>query len=271
MDRRNSQDNRQDRGAGLPWIEVSPGVPYFQTEVGESWTPIGQNDAITWPDLEGLFRRRDLPGTERYLAGLAASGVTCVRLMLEYAQGEHRYLERPPGTFWPAMVQLWDDLFALCARHRIRVLLTPFDTFWMWRRWKHHPYNRKNGGVCAARKRFLSCPDTRAAIRRRLLFATERWGGTGTLFAWDLWNEIHPAYCGDDTAPFTELIEDLSGTVRRRELELYGRSHPQTVSIFGPLIKERPEVAESVFRHPRLDFASTHLYETGTIDFPRNT
>ena len=47
-------ERRTDRGpAGprtqgpLPWIQVAPGAPYFVTEGGEPWTPIGQNDAIT--------------------------------------------------------------------------------------------------------------------------------------------------------------------------------------------------------------------------------
>jgi hypothetical protein len=255
----------------LPWVTVSPGAPYFQTDRGESWTPIGQNDAISWPELEGLFRRRDLASVERYLADLADHGVTCLRLMMEYAHGRHRYLERPAGVFNPAMVELWDDLFALSARHGLRILLTPFDTFWMWKRWKHHPYNRANGGPCKSRSGMLTCPRTRAAIKRRLLFATERWGGSGVLFAWDLWNELHPAYGGNDPGCFDELIQDLSDTLRRREIELHGRAHPQTVSIFGPLLIEHPGTVEPVLRHPALEFHSIHLYEQGTIDHPRNT
>jgi hypothetical protein len=255
----------------LPWIEVTPGAPYFQSGRGEPWHPVGHNDAITWPALEGLFRRRDLAKVEGYLRHLAASGVTCLRLMLEYAQGRHRFLESPPGTFKPAMVRLWDDLFALCARYGLRLLITPFDTFWMWKKWGRHPYNQKLGGVSASRTRLLICPETRAAIKRRLAFATERWGGSGALFAWDLWNEIHPAYGEDDVGCFAGFIEDVGGELRRREIELWGRAHPQTVSVFGPLLVHRPESAEVVFRHPALDFHSSHLYEQGTIDFPRNT
>jgi len=95
----------------LPWIETRPGLPYFVTEHGQTWTPIGHNDAVTWPELAGMFRRRDLGGVERHLQALKASGVTCIRLMLEYCQGEHRYLERPVGHFAPNMIRLWDDLF----------------------------------------------------------------------------------------------------------------------------------------------------------------
>src|SRR3712207_8334406 len=40
---------------------------YFANEFDEPWTPIGQKDAVTWPELAGLHRRRDLPGDERHL------------------------------------------------------------------------------------------------------------------------------------------------------------------------------------------------------------
>src|SRR5215217_1083210 len=168
----------------LPWIQVAPEVPYFITENGENWSPIGQNDAITWPEFAGLFRRKNMTAVEYHLAYLAEHGVTCLRFMLEYAQTENRYLERPAGKFQPNMVKLWDDLFALCEKYGLRILLTPYDTFWMWIRWKHHPYNKSNGGPCARRSQWLLCPDTLQAIKNRLTFAAERWGGSGALFAW---------------------------------------------------------------------------------------
>ncbi|MFD2247365.1 hypothetical protein [Pontibacter ruber] len=255
----------------LPWIRVAPDAPYFITEHGESWTPIGQNDAITWPDFANAFRRKDLAQVERHLAWLAQHGVTCLRFMLEYAQTENRYIERPAGKFAPNMVRLWDDLFALCAKYNLRILLTPVDTFWMWIRWKYHPYNKKNGGPCARRSSWLTCPDTMAAIKNRFTFVIERWGGSGVLFAWDLWNEIHPAHAGDRTDVFTDFISELSTHVRDTELRLYGRSRPQTVSIYGPVLNDRPDVADAIFRHPLLDFASTHFYDTDTINHPKDT
>ncbi len=255
----------------MPWIETRSGLPYFVTERGEAWTPIGQNDAVSWPELNGLFRRRDLAGVERHLRWLKASGVTVLRLMLEYAQGEHRYFERPVGTFVPNMVRLWDDLFALCERVGLYVLLTPYDTFFMYARWAHHPYNRKNGGPCAARKRWLTCPRTREAIRGRLRFASERWGGSPALFAWDLWNEMHPAHAENDPANFGPFIDDIGPWLRAFERERHGRAHLQTVSIFGPELVRHPAAAEPIFRHPALDFANTHVYEFPAIDRPKDT
>jgi hypothetical protein len=257
----------------LPWIQVAPGAPYFITEAGEHWTPVGQNDAISWTELNGLFRRRNLPAVEAHLRYLKAHGVTSLRLMLEYAQVRHRYIEWPVGTFVPSMVQLWDDLFRLCERVGLRILLTPFDTFWTWLHWKHHPYSSRNGGPLGHPSRLLLCSDTRKAIKDRLSFAVERWGGSGALFAWDLWNEIHPAQAEDSADCFGEFIRDLSHHVRSLEQRLYGRTHPQTVSLFGPELSLRShlDLKEPIFRHPDLDFASLHIYEHGTIDHPHNT
>lgn len=257
--------------AALPRIHVRPGIPYFVTDDGAAWTPIGHNDAVTWPDLAPLFRRRDLAAVERHLWWLKDHGVTCIRLMLEYCHGEHRYLEKPAGRFVPNMVRLWDDLFVLLERVGIRVLLTPFDTFFMWIRWKHHPFRRANGGICASRHTWLTCPDTRAAIKNRLAFASDRWGGSPALFAWDLWNEIHPAHGGDDPATAAPFIADLATWLRAHETARRGYANLQTVSVFGPELIRHPLLNEAIFRHPDLDFANTHLYEHGTIDAPRNT
>ncbi|MEJ7766424.1 MAG: hypothetical protein WKF89_01340 [Chitinophagaceae bacterium] len=255
----------------ISWITVSKGIPYFLTEKGNHWQPIGQNDSITWPDLAGVFKRKDLAAVESYFRLLSRSGVTCIRLMLEYCQGEHRYLENPVGYFQPNMVKLWDDIFDLCGKHGLRILLTPYDTFWMWRRWKRHPYNTANSGRCNRRSQWLLCAGMRDAIKARLHFATHRWGGSGVLFAWDLWNEIRPAHGGNSARGFAPFIEDISGFLRKTELELHGRSHPQTVSVFSPVLQKDQHIAESTFRNPLLDFASIHLYENNTIDNPRNT
>ncbi|TDH25247.1 hypothetical protein EXU57_14175 [Segetibacter sp. 3557_3] len=256
---------------GMPWVSVAANAPYFITEDGANWTPIGQNDAITWPDLEGIFRNKDMATVESYLKLLVDHGVTCLRLMLEYCHGESRYFEKPVGRFQPNMIRLWDDMFALCEKYGLRILLTPYDTFWMWLRWSKHPYKKVNGGPCGKRSQWLLCAETRKVIKQRLAFATERWGSSGALFAWDLWNEIHPAHAGDSIDTFSEFIDDIGSFLREEEVRLHGRAHPQTVSLFGPVLRTHPGVADSVFRHPALDFASIHFYESGTIDHPRNT
>ena len=255
----------------LAWIERARNAPYFVDEHGSPWTPIGQNDAITWPELRGLFRRRDIAPAEIYLQTLAEHGVTCLRLMLEYSQTGHRYFERRAGVFNPELVLLWDDLFSACRRYGLRVLLTPYDTFWMWMKWKNHPYSTAKGGPCRSSRSLLLCPDTRLLIKQRLRFATERWGGDGAIFAWDLWNEIHPAQAQNSADCFFEFVEDISTDLSSRENQLYGRAHLQTVSVFTPAFILDSRIANTAYRHPCLHFSNIHLYEEGTIDHPRNT
>jgi hypothetical protein len=257
--------------SALDWISKASDAPYFVTEDGAPWTPIGQNDAITWPDLAGLYKRTDIAAAEKYIRMLAEHGVTCLRVMLEYCQTGYRYFERKNGSFNPLLVQLWDDLFDLCRRHGLKILLTPYDTFWMWNKWKLHPYNRSNGGPCDSRSRWLLCAETRKLIKRRLDFATQRWGGDGTIFAWDLWNEIHPAHANDSADELYEFIEDISTHLRRTEERMHGAAHLQTVSVFLPILQQNGHLVDLVYRQPCLDFVNIHLYEEGTIDFPSNT
>ncbi|WP_165842769.1 hypothetical protein [Phenylobacterium deserti] len=273
IERRLAEPACRKAPVGLPWIQVAQGAPYFVDETGADFTPIGQNDAISWVELEGLFRRRDLAAVERHLVWLRDHGVTVLRLMMEYAQVRTRYFERPAGRFNPTLVQLWDDLFAMCERVGLRILLTPFDTFWTWLHWRHHPYNAANGGPLDHPSRLLLCGATRELIKARLRFAAARWGGSGALFAWDLWNEIHPAQAQDSADNFNDFIADLSAAVREEELRRFGRSHPQTVSLFGPELTLKPhlDLAGPIYRHPDLDFANLHIYATGTIDDPKNT
>jgi hypothetical protein len=61
------------RAGALAWIEVAAGAPYFATETGEPWTPVGQNDAISWVELAGLrdgaYRIEALDTAERRVLG----------------------------------------------------------------------------------------------------------------------------------------------------------------------------------------------------------
>ncbi len=260
-----------DRLLPLPWIQRAPHAPYFVDETGQSWTPIGQNDGIEWVEFAGLLGRRDLAAVERHLAYLADSGVTCLRLMLEYAEKGGHFFEQPAGTFNPVLVQLWDDLFRLAESAGLRILLTPMDTYFQWVRWDIHPYNVANGGPCSDRTRLMTCPDTRALIKARLEFAARRWGGSGALFAWDLWNEMHPVQGEDRPGCFEHYIDDVSPFLREVERAAHGRAHLQCVSVFGPELQWKPWLNEAIFRHPLLDFANTHFYEEGTIDHPQDT
>ncbi len=254
----------------LAWIQRAPDAPYFSTDTNAAWTPIGQNDAISWDEWRGLLDG-DLPAVQRHLVWLADHGVTCLRFMLEYSETGRHFFEQPAGRFNPAMVGLWDDLFRLVEQAGLRILLTPLDTYFHWVRWDLHPYNTANGGPCPARTQLMVHPEVRALLKARFEFATRRWGGSGALFAWDLWNEMHPVQGEDRPDCFEDYIGDVGPWLRALETRLHGRAHLQCVSVFGPELHWKPWLNEPVFRHPALDFANNHFYHEGTIDHPSDT
>ena len=197
-------------------IRVAPSGRYFETFDVEPFLFVGLNDAIAWSGLAGLYRRRDPAAVDAYLETLAENGITVLRLMLEYAHRDGWYFERPFGTFNPILVRLWDDLLAPCARHSLRILLTPWDNFWMARRWHKHPYNAANGGPAQSPADFFTQERVIEAALNRMRFVIERWGVDGTLAAWDLFNEIHP-YWGGTPAQQSAVIARLSDGVREIE------------------------------------------------------
>jgi hypothetical protein len=247
-------------------VRVAAGGYTFETHDGDPFLFIGFNDAIAWQGLAGLYRRRDMQSVEAYLQNIADHGVTILRLMLEYCHHDSHYFERSPGVANPTMIRLWDDLFALCERYGLRVLLTPWDSFWMSRRWHKHPYNTTKQGVPKTQAAFFTDEPTITATIRRLQMVIERWGGSGVIAAWDLFNEIH-AHWGGTPAEQSLVITRISEEVREYEHRLWGFTRPQTVSIFGP---DPGEHADMIFRHPCLDFATTHIYQ-GAIDYPQDT
>jgi len=61
------------------------------------------------------------------------------------------------------MVQLWDDLFALCEAAGLRILLTPIDSFFTWNRWARIRGTRRTAALARAG---ASCSPTPARARR---------------------------------------------------------------------------------------------------------
>jgi mannan endo-1,4-beta-mannosidase len=82
---------------------------------------------------------------------------------------------------------------------------------------------------------------------------------------------MHPVQGRDQPRCFEDFIEDVGPFLRNLEHRLHRRAHLQTVSIFGPELQWKPWLNAPIYRHPALDFATIHLYEEGTIDFPEDT
>jgi mannan endo-1,4-beta-mannosidase len=109
------------------------------------------------------------------------------------------------------------------------------------------------------------------ALKDRMSFVIKRWGKSGVIFAWDLWNEPDPLHAGNAVANIDFFIRQLSNHIRDLEMQLYGRMHLQTVSGYWPHLLKHPAMADAIFRHPNLDFATIHFYGHSALDKPTNT
>lgn len=250
------------------YISVAPGGRYFVDEQGQGFLVIGQNDGVPWPGLSTLLGRIAPAATESYVRNLRAHGITVSRIMIEYAQDTHTYLENPVGVFSERVVQFWDDFIAMAEAHGLYLLLTPYDTFWQNRNWERYPYNASLGGPCASKRAWLTDRACIDAQKARWRFILERWGGSPNIFAWDLMNEIDIWW---DATPreIDAYVTEMAAYVRETETAFWGRTRLITVSSAAPV----PEGAlgRIIYNHPALDFANTHLYVGNEINAPTDT
>jgi hypothetical protein len=247
------------------YISVAPSKRYFQDERGQGFVVIGHNDAITWPGLMELLDGSSYQTTEDYIRDLRAHGINVSRVMIEYAQYENGYFENPVGEFVPAVVQFWDEFIALAEKHGLYLLLTPYDTFWQVRNWKTYPYNADLGGPCRTMRDWLTSPDVIAAHKARWDFMLRRWGGSSSIFAWDIMNEID-LYWGSTAEEISAYITEMAAYIRQTEMALYGKTHLLTTSSAEPTPTDA--LGHVIYNHPSLDFANTHLYVGPGINTP---
>ncbi len=249
------------------YISVAPKGHYFVDEAGQGFIVIGQNDGVPWDGLVTLLNNVAPQATEHYIQDLRAHGITVSRIMIEYSQEPHTYLENPVGTFSPSMVAFWDSFIALAEKHGLYLLLTPYDTFWQAKNWGRYPYNAQLGGPCESMRSWLRDEACIEAHRARWRFIIDRWGGSPNIFAWDLMNEID-IWWGATPQEIEAYVDSMAAFVRQYELERWGRAHLITVSSAAPVPEGR--LGRIIYQHPALDFANTHLYLGNAIKNPQD-
>jgi len=240
------------------YVQAMPGGRYFVHADGKPFIPIGYNHNPDWAKFDEANPWSDryepeLP--DQYMAHLKESGVNVIRMMIETPPSGN--LEDPIGTFSPEHVRWIDTVFLAARKHGIKLIVTPWDTFWMNRRWETTPYNPDNGGLVHKRIDFITSAEVRKQQKRRLQYIVDRWGNTGTIFSWELLNEAD-LWWGADAAQLTQWVDDMTVFVRTYEQKRWGRNHMLSVSFAEAMPKG--EMAHLAFTAPRLDYATTHLY-----------
>jgi len=240
------------------FVRVSAGGRYFAHADGRAFVPIGANHNLDWPELEEsnpLGPVYDPARTDRWFARLHESGVNVIRLMAETPPSGN--LEEKVGTFRPEHVIWLDHVFEAARKHDVKLWITPYDTFWMSLRRETSPYWHENGGPIDLPIDFLTKPEIIEAQERRMKFLIDRYGNSGTVFAWEIMNEID-LWWGASPEQIKAWTDQMAAFVRGYEHKKWGRNHMLTISFADA--EPKGLNAETAFRRPDLDFATMHLY-----------
>ncbi len=246
------------RPAAEDYARVMDGGRYFVHSDGRPFIPIGYNHNPDWPNLieANPDSKQYLPSeVDQEMAHLHEQGVNILRMMIETPPSGN--LEQPIGTFSTTHMR-WIDTIVLAARkHGIKLLMTPWDTFWMNKRWDTSTYNPALGGPLQSKIDFITSPQIREIQKRRLKFMIDRWGNTGTIFGWELMNEID-IWWGATPAQIGSWLDDMSRFVRSYEKQRWGRNHLISASFADAM--PSGEMGDVAFGAAGLDYATTHLY-----------
>ncbi|HVL40287.1 MAG TPA: hypothetical protein VM328_12930, partial [Fimbriimonadaceae bacterium] len=242
------------------FVRVMTGGRHFTHSDGRAFIPIGYNHNPDWttlrhsdPDAESY----DPKVTDRWFQNLKDHGVNLVRLMIETPTSGN--LEETIGVLEPEHVLWLDNVFLAARKHGVKLMVTPYDTFWMNQRWDTTHYNPAlgKGGMIHEKIQFITSRQAIEAQKRRLRFLVDRYGNLGEVFCWEILNEAD-IWWGATPAQLKAWSDDIVSFLKAYQKKKWGRTHLVTMSFAEGMPKA--ELAELAFREPGYDLATTHLY-----------
>lgn len=242
-------------------VRVMPGGRQFVDGKGKPFIPIGYNHNPDWTELHHANPMNpesyDPARADRWFANLKAHGVNVVRMMAETPPSGN--LEDKVGTFSPEHMIWLDNLVTSARKHDVRIMLTPYDTFWMNLRADASPYWTMNGGpVDPARKiEWYTSPPVREAHKRRNRWLIDRYGNLDTIFVWEPMNEAD-IWWDPNPEQLSAWADDILKDARTYQKSRWGVDRLFSISSAHPM--PTGGFAEFMFRRNDLDLANTHLY-----------
>lgn len=241
---------------------------FLRHDDGTPFIPIGHN--VAWEDGSGL-------GTaywDRTYGRMAAQGANWTRLhLIHYWDGQS--LEWTPGNGYYqglgrySLELAWkiDQIVEAAERHGVHLQMVPFNSVMfsttIFPQWDGNPFNQANaasGGFLAQPQDFFTDERAKALVRRQLRYLVARWGYSGAILAWELFNEadlVDGYYASDATrdavhAWHAEMAAYLKSIDPARHLvstsaALGGRFDP-------------------VWSLPEIDLVQHHNYRPGKVD-----
>lgn len=240
------------------WVRRMPEGRYFVDGRGRPFLPLGYNHNTDWPELEQanpLHDQYDPKRTDRWFAKLQEKGVNLVRLMVETPPSGN--IEEKPGIFRFEHMRWLDTIVGSARKHGIRLMVTPYDTFWMNLRADASPYWAANGGPIQEKVQFLTDPKVMELQKGRMRWLIDRYGNLDTIFCWEIMNEID-LWWGASPEQIRKWADEMAAYVRDYQMKKWGAGPMLSLSMAES--KPVDGNADTAFRRPDLDFATMHLY-----------
>ena len=251
-------------------IRVMSGGRQFMDASGKAFVPIGYNHNPDWTEFghaNPMAEEYDPKRADAWCAKLQRNGVNLLRMMVETPPSGD--LEDPIGVFSPEHM-IWLDTVVRAARdHGIRLMLTPYDTFWMNLRADTSPYWKANGGPLdpARKSEWYTNPKIREAQKRRNHWLIDRYGNLDTVFCWEPMNEAD-IWWDATPAQLQNWADDIVADAKAYQRKRWGTDRLFSISTANSM--PAGDLGAFAYRRPDLDLANTHLYIGAARKAPKN-
>ncbi|MDP6355015.1 MAG: cellulase family glycosylhydrolase [Planctomycetota bacterium] len=223
-------------------LRVSPrDGRYFETLAGKTFFPVGLN--ICWADPV----QYDL-----YLKRFAASGGNFVRLWMSPWNFELEW--QKVGKYDQEAAAKMDYVFQLCEKYGLKILLCLdyHGALKATESWPVNPYNAENGGPCKTPEGFFDSASAQLAYQSRLRYLIARYGGSPSLVAWELFNEVAL------TDPYR--FHKRSIMEWHRQMAAFLKKNDPYPRLVSTSVAGLAEQGSPVWRVENLDFVQAHRY-----------
>ncbi len=227
------------------FLRVSKTDPLFlEFDNKDSFFGIGMN--LAWPKDRGLLDYRD------WFKKLHDNGGNLTRIwMAPWSLG----IETELGNYGPRQKQAFmlDKIVDMAADEGLYIMLTlvPHGEYStkVNPEWDKNPYSIKNDGLLDKPEEFFTNPAAKKAFKNRLRYILARWGYSGNIMAWELFNEVDLTdnYQSDPVSDWhSEMFDYLKAHDTYRHLLTTSFSNPNN--------------DPAIWNLSQIDIIQTHIY-----------
>jgi hypothetical protein len=226
---------------------LSEKLGVFEYENGKAFRGIGIN--ICWAyEYEYYFKK------------MQSNGMNITRIWICPWHLSFEWNETGLGTYNLDSAERLDSILELAEKYGIYILLCidyhgiaqKGQGFFKENRWLENPYNKINGGPCAAAEDLFTSEEAKIFFKKKYKYIISRFGHSSFIASWEFFNEA-------------DLMAGRSIPVNRWHIEM--AEYVKSIDVHGRLVstsstRSYPEKVVDAFKAAAMDFVMFHKYNT---------